>query len=1482
MRRLILACVLVAAASRPAHAAEVCGDTVDNDADLMADEGCNPALITGVDENPLGGSVTGTVAPKTGNLVYRLPPDIDVAVPFGPRLTLERTYASLFDAGGAPPGYRKTLGPRWSHNYMSWIDKNTTPNPDQAIVHTVDGNDVLFQFDTTSGGYDYYLAQEGYHVDYLRQSTTSPYGWELRTQTGMVFVYDWSSPTGKLVAIKDSLATPNQLTVTYNASGYVDKVVDASGKKQLVFVYAGASLTGVNYQTVDAGTATTRVDVVYAYTSGNPTSVTILSTTRQSMTYASGYLATITTPGPVGGSPIQQLAVAYLSSTPGMAVRSTSPLGDLGFEYASSRASCSGGSLVYFNRIGTTACDDDTDCGSDYLCGGETNFAGLNTGVCYRAARCLQLISPDEDLIDTVAGLPASGGCTGACAEHTDYDWGTTPDLAGVKQADGTWTSYQRNAAGLVTLSARGDTDSNPTNAGGQKTWTFYGNASFPGRVTEVRRVSELKAGGTYSCDASLTTDCARTLYTWNSDGLLGSRQELGFTLDSSAATVAYSYTTAYTYDTKGRLTQVDGPLSGSNDVTDYTYWTSTDVFQNDYRKEIKRKKDATSYVITTLDGYDSRGNAASQQDPDGTFTCFTFSSYAALVTTRRVAMAGQTSCVTSDISDLTTNYTYDEWFRLTKTERPLGNCEHREYDTKGRLYKVKERDDCNAASAGDTTEYSYLAGTTPTDQITAIRLTDDGGTSRREYDYTYHDGMQLATDINPANKAFWRAYTYGADGMLSQVDFENGLGKTAWTWDALDREDAVDRYKTSSTFDEWDSTYAAQLGRPIQVEDDDAKSLYTTWDDLGRKVKTVSPDSGTTLFVFDAAGRMVTKVEADGLAGEVSHAFTYDNLGRRLTEDYGTENCGAGQPVDVEYVYDTPPVSCPTGATCTRTAGRLAYVRSTLLCSAAYGDNTLDQEVFYAYDAAGRTTQEYLRDDSGRTAPQSYTWDKNGNRSEAFMPSGQENFAPRGDASSNSNTDKITALNSTTDVIIKLITWLPWGPPSYYVQINEQPAPRKITATLDWNKAYRPNFVLYKNSVGVEKSKLTYTEDAKGRTIIKDYSSGYTGLQDNYLSYDWLDRVLCDSAASGTCPTTGTNLRTNISGSPAYTASNDRVQLLHRHPSYGTYTYSYTLNTGKDQIAYFTTSPSTGTTNFGWDDRGNRTSDDSNSYSQDARSYTYEGRRLTRQLTGKRRISGPNPVWATYTITNAYDHKGRRVFKSYVWNGVESQWFFYYDLTDHLIEIKYTPNISSPSTYSLFDYFWLDDRPVAYYQVDYPSVTTTRRYIHTNADNRVVELWSWAADNSGSRVWALNPDAFGWDEILLGSTIFQPLRGVDSLEYFEEETVARNDSNSSLRPQLHLTRAGYYDPLTATVLQVDPTVSSVMSFTIGLGFGFRGSGMSVQGDGLFDGGGWYHLSCADIPKSLKFQAGCGFVPVHGADYAAASSEGVRRLRSAA
>ncbi len=69
---------------------------------------------------------------------------------------------------------------------------------------------------------------------------------------------------------------------------------------------------------------------------------------------------------------------------------------------------------------------------------------------------------------------------------------------------------------------------------------------------------------------------------------------------------------------------------------------------------------------------------------------------------------------------------------------------------------------------------------------------------------------------------------------------------------------------------------------------------------------------------------------------------------------------------------------------------------------------------------------------------------------------------------------------------------------------------------------------------------------------------------------------------------------------------------------------------------------------------------------------YTYDGRGNLLTVSGRYKPTS-NSAWRDYVVSNAYDHKNRRLFKSFVDCGAdddcdatsdnkEAQWFFYYD----------------------------------------------------------------------------------------------------------------------------------------------------------------------------------------------------------------------------
>jgi hypothetical protein len=147
----------------------------------------------------------------------------------------------------------------------------------------------------------------------------------------------------------------------------------------------------------------------------------------------------------------------------------------------------------------------------------------------------------------------------------------------------------------------------------------------------------------------------------------------------------------------------------------------------------------------------------------------------------------------------------------------------------------------------------------------------------------------------------------------------------------------------------------------------------------------------------------------------------------------------------------------------------------------------------------------------------------------------------------------------------------------------------------------------------------------------------------------------------------------------------------------------------------------------------------------------------------------------------------------------------------DRLVEVRYTPNAASPSTYSLFQLFWLGGRLVLYWQTDYPSVTTTRRYVGTDETGRPLDMWTWPASGNASRVWAVDPSAWGFDANKVGPTVFQPL--LFAGQFSDSETLAlENNGTTGHRAGVVLNGFRTYDPFTGGYLQIEPLMPETRS----------------------------------------------------------------------
>src|SRR6185436_17805324 len=93
--------------------------------------------------------------------------------------------------------------------------------------------------------------------------------------------------------------------------------------------------------------------------------------------------------------------------------------------------------------------------------------------------------------------------------------------------------------------------------------------------------------------------------------------QETGFTYDANGSSTSYNLTTGYDYDSKGRVTKLNGPRPSLADDVDYTYYGSGNGDKTDYRNEEKRQTGASTYLVTTFGEYTPMGFLQRRNDPN-------------------------------------------------------------------------------------------------------------------------------------------------------------------------------------------------------------------------------------------------------------------------------------------------------------------------------------------------------------------------------------------------------------------------------------------------------------------------------------------------------------------------------------------------------------------------------------------------------------------------------------------------------------------------------------------------------------------------------------------------------------------------------------------------------------------------------------------------------------------------------------------------
>jgi len=243
-------------------------------------------------------------------------------------------------------------------------------------------------------------------------------------------------------------------------------------------------------------------------------------------------------------------------------------------------------------------------------------------------------------------------------------------------------------------------------------------------------------------------------------------------------------------------------------------------------------------------------------------------------------------------------------------------------------------------------------------------------------------------------------------------------------------------------------------------------------FDSLGRKTRLDDPDTGVTLYEYDAKGNLTRSVDARGL----ETIRRYDALDRFVYLAYPDVLSGATN--EHLYTYDT------AGSGQNR-VGRLASV------------HTPDCEIAYAYDGDGRLTDEQRTID-GATYEVHWSYDAAGRKTQMIYPDGMRleyGYDPVTQA-----LDKITDPDSG-QVWLADIEMSPFG------SAERMGLGNAITRRIEFDWAGRATRLLTESSTAVL-SDLSYTFDSNSNVARIREQAGPTPRGDMQYRYDPLDRL--------------------------------------------------------------------------------------------------------------------------------------------------------------------------------------------------------------------------------------------------------------------------------------------------------------------------------------------------------------------------------------
>ncbi|MGA2664039.1 MAG: RHS repeat-associated core domain-containing protein [Nitrososphaerales archaeon] len=488
----------------------------------------------------------------------------------------------------------------------------------------------------------------------------------------------------------------------------------------------------------------------------------------------------------------------------------------------------------------------------------------------------------------------------------------------------------------------------------------FYTNSTIDSHIhTDLLGTGEFQ-------DALNSANPAETFYLYDNGEVLRATQ-----LYTPSLGVDEWLTTYYAYDALANLQTVTDPLGRQ---TCYAY---SSTYLGAYVTSETTSGSSSCYAapdVETAYTYDFyTGSVASETDPDGYTTSYTYDALGRLTSESLPAVNGTVA---------TTRYSYNDATNVVTVTDPTGNITRDCYDGLGQLTEVQTfLSPTGAPYSGEYYTYNWQ-GQEATDQAPSGAVTTYSYDSLgRQVQVTDPDGSHILTAYN--------------DTTDTETVTDGDGHRTQYVYDFMQNLLAVREYWSATTYNATTYTYDG-VGNLVKTAGPDAGQVTTyTYDNLGDLVQTAYPDGTTQKATYDAVGDVLTSTDQMGRTTAYAYDFldrltavhfpdgssttyTYDNDGNELTVDNAVDQ--------ITYRYDPLGDLLSETDVINGTQYRLSYSYDVAgdLQTMTYPDGT---KVTSSYDALGRTTK--VADAS--TAFASFTYNPDGTIATTTYGNGQQ-----------------------------------------------------------------------------------------------------------------------------------------------------------------------------------------------------------------------------------------------------------------------------------------------------------------------------------------------------------------------------------------------------------------------------------------------------------------------------------------------------------